>query len=138
MNRNKQIDRVYLNIAKDMSKLSYAKRKKVGAIAVKNKQIIGESYNGTPSGWDNVCELANNTTKPEVLHAESNLITKLAKTTISSDGATVYVTLSPCFECAKLLYQAGIKRVIYDEEYRDTSGIDFLKKCNIEIKQLKI
>lgn len=131
------IDKTYLKMAKDMSMLSYAKRKKVGAIAVKNRQIIGEAYNGTPSGWNNMCELPDNTTKPEVLHAESNLIAKLAKSTISSEGCTVYVTLSPCFECAKLLYQAGIKRVIYTEEYRDLSGLEFLKKCDIDIKQIK-
>lgn len=132
-----RIDNIYMNIAKEISKFSYAKRSKVGAIAVKNRQIIAEAYNGTPAGWDNICEDKDNVTKSEVLHAESNLISKLAKSTTTSDGATVYLTLSPCFECAKLLYQSGIKRVVYLEKYRKTDGIDFLEKCNVEVIKFK-
>ena len=134
-NQNK-LDTIYMNIAKAISKLSYAERSKVGAIAVKNTQIIGEGYNGTPHKWDNTCEIDNKTV-PEVLHAEANLITKIAKSTLSSEGSTLYVTLSPCFECAKLIYQSGFNRVVYLEEYRNTDGLEFLKKCGITVEKLQ-
>jgi dCMP deaminase len=125
-------DTLYMNIANSFAKMSFAERKKVGAIAVKNGNIIGHGWNGMPSGWTNVCEI-DNVTKPEVLHAEMNLISKLAKGTESSEGATVYVTLSPCIECAKLMLQAGIKRVVYQEQYRDKIGIDFLMTSGVEV-----
>lgn len=113
-----------------MAGLSYAERKKVGAIAVKNGSIIAEAYNGTPPGWDNCCEY-NGITKPEVIHAEANLLMKLAKSTISSEGAIIFLTLSPCQQCANLIAAAGIKEVYYKEEYRDLSGVDFLTKYGV-------
>jgi len=124
---------IYMNIAKEIAKLSHAKRSKVGAILVKDQRIIAEGYNGTPHGFNNNCELEPDTTKPEVLHAESNAITKIARSTNSSEGSSLYVTMSPCFECAKLIIQAGIKEVFYNEEYRNIEGLDLLKKANIRI-----
>lgn len=133
---NKQIkDRTYLEIAKLWSTNSKAIRKKVGAIIVKNKMIISDGYNGTVSGFDNVCEDKKGRTKKEVLHAEANAILKLAKNGISSKDATLYITMSPCFECAKLIIQSGIKRVVYTEEYRIKSGLTLLKKANIIINR---
>jgi len=133
-------DIIYMNIANEISKLSHAKRKQVGAILVKNDCIIGEGYNGTPHGFDNTCETLNDenelVTKPEVLHAESNVISKLARSTNSSDGSTLYVTLSPCFECSKLIIQSGIIRLVFLEEYRDVSGLILLNKYGIKIKHL--
>lgn len=115
---------------------SYCERRKVGALVVKEKMIISDGYNGTPSGFENVCEDETNTTKPYVLHAEANAITKLARSSNNSEGATLYVTASPCIECAKLIIQAGIKRVIYAEQYRLTDGIDLLRRANIEVTYL--
>jgi dCMP deaminase len=116
---------------------SYCKRRKVGALIVKEKMIISDGYNGTPSGFENVCEDENNVTKPYVLHAEANAITKVAKSSNSSENATLYVTSSPCMECAKLIIQAGIKRVVFTESYRVEDGIQLLKRANIEIKQVE-
>ena len=116
---------------------SYCKRRQVGAILVKDRMIISDGYNGTPSGFENVCEDENGVTKPYVLHAEANAITKIAKSGNSADGATLYVTASPCVECSKLIIQSGIKRVVYCDEYRLTDGIDLLRRAGIEIEQLK-
>ena len=112
---------------------SYCQRRQVGALVVKNKMIISDGYNGTPSGFENICEDENGLTKPYVLHAEANAITKLARSNNNSDGATLYVTASPCIECAKLIIQAGIKRVVYGEKYRLEDGINLLKRANIEL-----
>ena len=111
---------------------SYCQRRKVGAILVKDKMIISDGYNGTPAGFENVCEDENGVTKPYVLHAEANALTKVARSNNSSDNATLYVTASPCVECAKLIIQSGIKRVVYNELYRITTGIDLLKRANVE------
>lgn len=115
------------------AKNSYCVRRQVGAILVKDKMIISDGYNGTPAGFENVCEDENGVTKPYVLHAEANAITKVAKSGNSSDGSTLYVTASPCIECAKLIIQAGIKRVVYHDEYRITDGIDLLRRAGIEV-----
>ena len=131
-----RLDQRYLRMARIWAENSYCKRRKVGALVVKEKMIISDGYNGTPSGFENVCEDATNTTKPYVLHAEANAITKLARSSNNSDGATLYVTASPCIECAKLIIQAGIKRVIYGEQYRLTDGIDLLRRAGIEVKYL--
>ena len=139
MDNDKQYryDNIYLNIANEISNLSYAKKKKVGALIVKDNMIISDGYNGTPSNYDNSCEDENNNTYWYVLHAEANAITKLARcSTISSKDSTLYITMSPCKECSKLIIQSEIKRVIYKEKYRDSSGIDFLKQNNIVIEQL--
>ena len=130
------LDLRYLRMARIWAENSYGQRRKVGALVVKDKMIISDGYNGTPSGFENVCEDDNNLTKPYVLHAEANAITKLARSSNTSDGATLYVTASPCIECAKLIIQAGIKRVIYGEQYRLTDGIDLLKRANIEVTYL--
>jgi dCMP deaminase len=139
MNKDKQlkIDRRYLRMAAIWAENSYCTRRKVGALVVKNNMIISDGYNGTPSGFENVCEDENNVTKPYVLHAEANAITKLARSNNSSDNATMYITASPCIECAKLIIQAGIKRVIYSEQYRLDDGIQLLKKAGIEVTLLK-
>lgn len=131
-----RLDLKYLRMAGIWSENSYCERRKVGCLVVKDKMIISDGYNGTPSGFENVCEDEMNVTKPYVLHAEANAITKLARSSNNSDGATLYVTASPCIECAKLIIQAGIKRVIYGEQYRLTDGIDLLKRANIEVKYL--
>jgi len=128
--------RFYLEIAKVVSKASYCNNNKVGAIIVKDDNIISFGYNGTPSGFENICEI-NNITKPEVLHAESNAITKCAKSFLSSNGSVMYCTLSPCFECAKLIIQSGIISVYYLEEYRNTDGLNLLKKANIYVEQIR-
>ena len=120
-------------MAKIWAENSYCKRRQVGALVVKNQMIISDGYNGTPSGFDNVCEDDTNTTFPYVLHAEANAITKLARSSNNSDGSTLYVTDAPCIECAKLIIQAGIKRVVYAKEYRLTDGIDLLKQAGIEV-----
>ena len=145
MNKERQIqyDKVYMRMAKTLSELSYAERNKVGCIIVSPKgQIISQGYNGTPTGYDNCCEYqdenGNLVTKKEVLHAESNAISKCAKWLSSTEDATLYVTLSPCFECAKVIIQAGIKRVCYNETYRNTEGLDFLKKNGIQVDQIFI
>lgn len=130
------LDLRYLRMARIWSENSYCQRRKVGALVVKNKMIISDGYNGTPSGFENVCETEDNVTKPYVLHAEANAITKLARSENNSDGATLYVTASPCIECAKLIIQAGIKRVVFGEKYRLEDGINLLKRANIEVEYL--
>ena len=126
------LDKRYLRMSAIWAENSYCTRRKVGAIIVKNKMIISDGYNGTPAGFENICEDETGTTKPYVLHAEANAITKVARSNNSSDGATLYVTASPCVECAKLIIQAGIKRVVFNERYRITDGIDLLKRAQIE------
>ncbi|MGI6242850.1 MAG: dCMP deaminase family protein [Prevotella sp.] len=127
------LDYRYLRMAQIWAENSYCKRRKVGALVVKDKMIISDGYNGTPSGFENVCEDDNNLTKPYVLHAEANAITKLARSNNNSEGATLYVTASPCIECAKLVIQAGIKRVVYGETYRLDDGIRLLQRAGIEV-----
>jgi len=139
MNKKQEdLDLRYLRMAEIWSENSYCTRRKVGALIVKDKMIISDGYNGTPSGFENVCEDENNVTKPYVLHAEANAITKIARSGNNSDGATLYVTDSPCIECAKLIIQAGIKRVIYAKEYRITDGVELLRRAGIEVKLLSI
>ena len=132
MDKQEALDRRYLRMAKIWAENSYCTRRQVGALIVKDKMIISDGYNGTPSGFENVCELEDGTTKPYVLHAEANAITKVAKSNNNSLGATLYVTASPCMECAKLIIQSGIKRVVYSEMYRLTDGLDLLHRANIE------
>ncbi|SEP76097.1 dCMP deaminase [Flavobacterium urocaniciphilum] len=129
-------DKAYLRIASEWGKLSYCKRKQVGAIIVRDRMIISDGYNGTPSGFENCCEDEENLTKWYVLHAEANAILKVARSTQSCEGATLYITLSPCKDCSKLIHQSGIKRVVYLEEYKDTSGVDFLRKAGVEAVHL--
>lgn len=131
--KQKLLDQRYLRMARIWAENSYCQRRQVGALVVKNKMIISDGYNGTPSGFENICEDENGLTKPYVLHAEANAITKLARSNNNSDGATLYVTASPCIECAKLIIQAGIKRVVYGEKYRLEDGINLLKRANIEL-----
>ena len=128
-----KLDERYLRMARIWAENSYCQRRKVGALVVKDKMIISDGYNGTPSGLENVCEDDNNVTKPYVLHAEANAITKLARSNNNSDGSTLYVTASPCIECAKLIIQSGIKRVVYGEKYRLTDGIELMERAGIEI-----
>lgn len=130
-----KFDERYLEMARIWSKNSYCKRRQVGALIVKDNMIISDGYNGTPSGFENVCEDENGVTKPYVLHAEANAISKVAKSGNSSQGATLYVTASPCIECAKLIIQAGIKRVVYSDAYRLTDGVDLLIRAGIEVEQ---
>ena len=139
MDKQKQynLDCRYLRMAQIWAENSYCKRRQVGALVVKDKMIISDGYNGTPSGFDNICEDETNTTYPYVLHAEANAITKLARSSNNSDGATLYVTASPCIECAKLIIQAGIKRVIYGEECRLSDGLDLMRKAGIEVLLLE-
>jgi len=132
MDKQEALDRRYLRMAKIWAENSYCTRRQVGALIVKDKMIISDGYNGTPSGFENVCELEDGTTKPYVLHAEANAITKVAKSNNNSLGATLYVTASPCLECAKLIIQSGIRRVVYSEMYRLTDGLDLLHRANIE------
>ncbi|HOV71647.1 MAG TPA: dCMP deaminase family protein [Dysgonamonadaceae bacterium] len=127
------LDKRYIRMAFIWAENSYCKRRRVGAILVKNKMIISDGYNGTPAGFENVCEDENNITKPYVLHAEANAITKVARSNNSSEGATLYVTSAPCIECAKLIIQAGIKRVVYADSYRLSDGIDLLQRANIDV-----
>ena len=131
-NKQLELDKRYLRMTRIWSENSYCTRRKVGALIVKDKMIISDGYNGTPSGFENVCELEDGTTKGYVLHAEANAITKIAKSGNSSDGATLYVTTSPCLECAKLIIQSGIKRVVYSEKYRIDDGIKLLERAGIE------
>lgn len=131
--KQRNLDIRYLRMARIWAENSYCQRLKVGALVVKNKMIISDGYNGTPSGFENQCEDNNNVTKPYVLHAEANAITKLARSNNNSDNATLYVTAAPCIECSKLIIQAGIKRVVYGEKYRLEDGINLLKKANIEV-----
>jgi len=126
----------YMAVALDTAALSYAERKKVGAVIVKNGNIIAFGYNGTPNGRDNCCEIDQNTTKPEVLHAESNALIKCLLNSQSTEGADLFVTLSPCFECSKLIVQSKIRTIYYLEEYRDKTPISFLKECGIHIEKL--
>ena len=130
--KQRLLDNRYLRMAHIWSENSYCNRRKVGALVVKDKTIISDGYNGTPSGFENVCEDENNVTKPYVLHAEANAITKLARSTNSGEGATLYVTASPCIECAKLIIQAGIRRVVYGEKYRLDDGLRLLQRAGIE------
>ena len=125
-----------MEMASVWSRNSYCKRRQVGALIVKDRMIISDGFNGTPSGFENVCEDENGVTKPYVLHAEANAITKVAKSGNNSDGSTLYVTSSPCLECSKLIIQSGIKRVVYQEEYRLTDGIDLLRRAGIEVVKL--
>ena len=131
-------DKLYLEMAHVWAKNSYCERRQVGALIVKEQMIISDGYNGTPSGFENICEDENNLTKPYVLHAEANAITKVAKSNNSSDNATLYVTTSPCVECSKLIIQAGIKRVVFTEKYRVEDGLRLLERANIEINHVKI
>ena len=137
MNQKKQ-DKLYMEIAHVIGQNSNSKRFKCGAIIVKDDNILAFGYNGTPRGWDNTCEDDDFKTKREVLHAESNAIAKVARTTSSSEGSTLYVSLSPCYDCAKLIYQAGVVRVVYNEEYRSRDGIDFLLDCGVECEQREL
>ncbi len=134
--KQSELDYRYLKMAHIWSENSYCVRRKVGALIVKDKMIISDGYNGTPSGFENICEDNNGVTKPYVLHAEANAITKIARSGNSSDGATMYVTASPCIECAKLIIQSGIKRVVYSEKYRLEDGLELLKRANIEVVYL--
>lgn len=133
-----ELDVRYLKMARIWAENSYCKRRQVGALIVKDKMIISDGYNGTPSGFENVCEDENNVTKPYVLHAEANAITKIARSGNNSDGATLYVTAAPCIECAKLIIQAGISRVFYSEEYRIEDGINLLRRAGIEVKYIPV
>ncbi|MBR1542741.1 MAG: dCMP deaminase family protein [Bacteroidaceae bacterium] len=128
-----ELDKRYLRMATIWSENSYCKRRQVGALIVKDKMIISDGYNGTPSGFENVCEDENNVTHPYVLHAEANAITKIARSNNNSEGATLYVTDAPCIECSKLIIQAGIKRVVYARQYRLDDGLQLLKKAGIEV-----
>ena len=132
-NKQTVLDLRYLRMARIWAENSYCVRRKVGALVVKDKMIISDGYNGTPSGFENVCEDDNNVTKPYVLHAEADAITKLARSSNNSDGSTLYVTAAPCIECSKLIIQSGIKRVVYGEKYRLEEGLDLLRKANIEV-----
>jgi len=133
MVNQKKLDETYLAMAAVWGRLSYADRMKVGVLVVKDNQIISDGYNGTPRGFSNVCEDENGETVKEVLHAETNALSKLARGSQSSIGSTLYTTLSPCFDCAKLIYQSGIVRVVCGEAYRDTSGIDFLRELGVDV-----
>ena len=133
MDKQLLLDLRYLRMARIWAENRYCQRRKVGAIVVKDKMIISDGYNGTPSGFDNICEDENNVTHPYVLHAEANAITKLARSNNNSEGATLYVTAAPCIECSKLIIQAGITRVVYAEQYRLEDGINLLKRANIEV-----
>ena len=132
------LDQRYLRMARIWAENSYCQRRQVGALVVKDKMIISDGYNGTPSGFENVCEDEHNVTKPYVLHAEANAITKLARSNNNSSGATLYVTASPCLECSKLIIQSGIRRVVYGEEYRLSDGIELLRRANIEVKFINL
>ena len=134
--KENKYDKAYLKMAREWGNLSYCERRKVGALIVKGRMIISDGYNGTPTGMENICEDEDNYTKWYVLHAEANAIMKVASSTQSCSGATLYVTLSPCKDCSKLIYQAGIVRVVYIDQYKDTTGIDFLKDAGVEVVQI--
>lgn len=138
MDKQDILDSRYLRMAQIWAENSYCKRRQVGAIIVKDKMIISDGYNGTPVGFENVCEDENDHTKPYVLHAEANAITKVAQSNNSSNGATLYVTSSPCIECAKLIIQAGIKRVVFNDIYRLTDGIELMKRAGIDCVQIDV
>ena len=131
-----KFDARYIEMADIWARNSYCKRRQVGALLVKDKMIISDGYNGTPSGFENVCEDENGVTKPYVLHAEANAISKVAQSGNSSKGATLFVTASPCIECAKLIIQSGIRRVVYRDEYRLTDGIDLLRRAGLEVEKI--
>ena len=135
--KQKKLDTRYLSMAKIWAENSYCKRRQVGALLVKDKMIISDGYNGTPAGFENICEDQDNKTKPYVLHAEANAITKIAKSNNSSENSTLYVTSSPCIECSKLIIQAGINRVVFTEKYRLDDGLKLLERANIEIVHIK-
>lgn len=135
--KQNKYDKAYLKMAVEWSKLSYCKRKQVGAIIVKDRMIISDGYNGTPSGFENCCEDDEGLTQWYVLHAEANAILKVAKSTQTCENATLYITLSPCKDCSKLIHQAGIKRVVYCNGYHDSSGIDFLEKAGVVVEQIE-
>lgn len=134
--KQRLLDQRYLAMARVWSLNSYCERRKVGALMVKDKMIISDGYNGTPSGFENVCE-EDGHTKAYVLHAEANAISKVAKSNNSSEGATMYITASPCIECAKLIIQAGIRRVVYSDDYRDSQGIELLRRANVEVEKVE-
>lgn len=136
--KQEKYDTAYLKMAKEWSKLSHCKRKQVGALIVKDKMIISDGYNGSPTGFDNECEDENGNTKWHVLHAEANAILKVASSTQGCNNATLYLTLSPCKDCSKLIHQSGIKRVVYAAAYKDTTGLEFLKKAKVELNHLPI
>lgn len=136
-NKLNKYDKAYLRMAREWSLLSYCKRKQVGAIIVRDRMIISDGYNGTPSGFENCCEDESGLTNWYVLHAEANAILKVARSTQTCDGATLYITLSPCKECSKLIHQSGIKRVVYQSGYKDSSGIDFLTKAGVIVEQIE-
>ena len=138
--KNKQLryDIAYLKMAKEWSKLSHCKRKQVGALIVKDKMIISDGYNGTPTGFENFCEDEEGYTKWYVLHAEANAITKVSGSTQSTKGSTLYITLSPCRECSKLIFQSGITRVVYSKKYKDLSGVEFLIKSGVKVDFIEI
>ncbi len=136
--KQRKYDLAYLKMAHEWAKLSHCTRKKVGALIVKGKMIISDGYNGTPTGFDNCCEDEQGNTKWHVLHAEANAILKVASSTQACDGATLYITLSPCKECCKLIHQSGIVRLVYANEYKDSSGLEFLEKAKIELLHLSI
>ena len=138
MDKDKKFDRSYLEMAAVWAKNSYCARRQVGAILVKDRMIISDGYNGTPSGFENVCEDESGVTKPYVLHAEANAITKVAKSGNSSEGATLYITDSPCLECAKLIIQSGIARVVYSREYRIADGADLLRRAGIRVEKIEL
>ena len=133
-----ELDKRYIRMATIWAENSYCKRRRVGALIVKDKMIISDGYNGTPSGFENVCEDEDNVTKPYVLHAEANAITKIARSNNSSEGATLYVTASPCIECAKLIIQAGIRRVVYSEKYRLEDGLELLRQAGVEVVYVNV
>ena len=133
MDKQTKRDYLYMRMARTWSENSYCVRRKVGAILVKDQMIISDGYNGTPSGFENICEDENNVSKPYVLHAEANALTKVARSHNSSDGATLYVTASPCMECAKLIIQSGIKRVVYGEKYRIMDGVELLERAGVQV-----
>lgn len=135
--KQEKYDRAYLRMAAEWAKLSHCKRKQVGALIVKNNTIISDGYNGTPSGFTNACEDEDGNTHWHVLHAEANALLKVVRSTQNAEDGTLYITLSPCKECSKLIIQAGIKRVVYLNEYKDTAGIDFLKEFGIELKHIE-
>lgn len=134
--KQRKYDIAYLRMASEWAKLSFCERRQVGALIIKDRMIVSDGYNGTPSGFENFCEDENGYTKWYVLHAEANAILKMASSTNSSQGATLYLTLSPCKECSKLVHQSGIKRLVYIERYKDDSGIKFLEKAGIELVQI--
>lgn len=135
--KQKRYDQAYMRMAKEWAKLSHCKRKQVGALIVKDKMIISDGYNGTPSGFDNTCEDDAGFTKWHVLHAEANAILKVAGSTQSCKDATLYITMSPCRECSKLIHQSGIKRLVYEKAYKDTSGLEFLENAHVEIVKIE-